>query len=231
MIWNEDILSRPLFKNISTESLAKLLRTNSKRKHYESNEVIFRKGENIKYFCIIERGLLKTSEYTNRGKEMSSSYFYYEKNLGTDYPFAIDAFPFYLIYGGTGKHTMDIYAVKSTTLIKIPIEEFKPIIESDSIFMLNVLNFVSQFACYGQIMLRAVEYRRIEERLAYWMLNVNESRKNIYIPYSQEVLAEMLHVNRSSLNQELGRLREQGLIDIYKRKITIKNLDYFIDLI
>ncbi len=230
-IWNEDILKRPIFKGISTESIARLLRTNSQRKSYEPNEVVFRKGDSLKYFCIIEKGLLKSSEYTNGGKEMSSSYFYHEKDMGTDYPFAIDAFPFYLIYGGMGKHTMDTYSVKSSTIIKIPIDELKPIVESDPVFMKNVLMFVSEFACYSQIMLRAVEYRRVEERLAYWMLNVNESRNNIRIPYSQEVLAGMLHVSRSSLNQELIRLREEDLIEINKRKIIIKNVKYFLDLI
>ena len=231
MIWSNDILNRPLFEKISTESIAKLLRTNSIMEDYETNEIVFRKGEDLNYFCIVVKGLLKSSEFTTKGKEISSSYFYYLKDMGRDYAFAIDAFPFYLIYLGHGKHTMDTYAVKNSTIIKVPVEELMPIVESDPVFMKNVLTFVSKFAYYSQVMLKTVEYRRIEERLAYWMLEVNESQNSIRIPYSQEVLAGMLHVNRSTLNQELGRLREEELITISNKRIIIKDVEYFKNLI
>lgn len=38
-------------------------------------------------------------------------------------------------------------------------------------------------------------------------------------------MAEVLNVSRTALSRELGRLRDEGLIDITGRTVTIKNIE------
>lgn len=41
------------------------------------------------------------------------------------------------------------------------------------------------------------------------------------IPLDRQGLADYLYVNRSALSRELGKLREEGLIDFHKSKFTL----------
>jgi len=220
--WN-----RLIFKNISKDSREAILKINSRECVYAANELIIEEGEEIKDICVILEGVLKSTEYTSDGKELNSSYFYVGKKINSSYPFAGDAFPFYLIYGGIKRYFFNTYSVKKSRVIWLPVKELLPIIERDSIFLKNVLQFVAEYACYSKIILRGVQYRKIEDRLAYWMLNLNDPDKDIPIPYSQEVLADILHVSRSSLNQELKRLKNEKIISYNGKSIKILNKNYF----
>lgn len=222
---------RLLFKNISKESREAIEKIKSRECTYGANELIIKEGEEIKDICVILEGVLKSTEYTSDGKELNSSYFYLGKNLDSSYPFAGDAFPFYLVYGGIKRYFFNTYSLKKSKVIWLPVDELLPIIEKDPIFIKNILQFVAEYACYSKIILRGVQYRKIEERLAYWMLNLNDYSGKIKIPYSQEVLADMLHVSRSSLNQELKRLESEMLIRVNGKDIEILNMNYFINIL
>ena len=47
----------------------------------------------------------------------------------------------------------------------------------------------------------------------------------IQLPHNREQMAEVLNVSRTALSRELGRLRDEGLIDITGRTVTIKNIE------
>ena len=42
---------------------------------------------------------------------------------------------------------------------------------------------------------------------------------------AREALADFLNVSRPSMSRELGRMKEEGLIDFYRSSFTIKNLE------
>jgi len=48
---------------------------------------------------------------------------------------------------------------------------------------------------------------------------------NIVLPYSREKMAQIINVTRPSLSRELTNMKDEGLIDYYKSKFTIKDLD------
>lgn len=44
------------------------------------------------------------------------------------------------------------------------------------------------------------------------------------IPFSRQHLADYLNLDRSALSKELGKMRDEGLLDFYKNTFTIRNL-------
>lgn len=215
LFWN-----RTIFEGISDESKISIEKMNKKESSYNANELVIAEGEEISYICIILEGCLKSTEYTSSGKALNSSYY-----------FGGDAFPFYLVYSGIKKYFFNTYALKKSKVVWLPVDELKPIIDKDHKFLHNILRFVSEYCTYSKITMRGTQYRKIVERLAYWMLNINNPNDYIKIPNSQEVLADILHVNRSSLNQELKKLKENKIISIENKKIKILNLKYLEDLL
>ena len=45
------------------------------------------------------------------------------------------------------------------------------------------------------------------------------------MPHNREQMAEVLNVSRTALSRELGRLRDEGIIDITGRTVTLKDVE------
>ncbi len=213
---DERFWDRVIFRNISEASKKAIMSINKKEQTYHANERILEEGEPIDHICVIVSGVLKSTEYTLDGKELNSSYFFGEDT----YPGG-DAFPFYLVYGGMKNYFYHTYCLKKAHVVWLPVDELQPIINSDPVFLQNVLTFVSQYTCYSKLMLRCVQYRRVKDRLAYWLMHLNDPNGSIRIPNSQEVLADMLHVNRSTLNQALQAYVDEEVIRMDGQNIWV----------
>lgn len=217
---NDLFWDRMIFEGISEESKKAIENMPKEEKSYKANELVSSEGEAIESVCIIFTGALKATEYTSEGKELNSSYY-----------FAGDAFPFYLVYGGIKKNFSNTYALKKSRVVWLKVKDLIPIIDNDQVFLHNILRFVAEYCCYSKLIIRCTQYRRVLDRLSFWLLHVKNPDKIIEIPNSQEVLADILHVNRSSLNQELKFLDTEGIIELEKKKIRVIDKEYLQSLL
>jgi CRP-like cAMP-binding protein len=63
----------------------------------------------------------------------------------------------------------------------------------------------------------------IDERLARWLLSVQDSLEADELPLTQEFISQMLGTRRASVTVSAGSLQEQGVISYSRGKITILN--------
>ena len=73
----------------------------------------------------------------------------------------------------------------------------------------------------NQLYLNCLNYQTVRERIAYWIVGIRqiEARQEVHMPRSQRIFANMLHVNRSSLNQELKQMEREGYFLLDKEKM------------
>lgn len=209
-----------IFEGISEKSKEALRNIKKREASYSSNDLVISAGEDIKEICIILEGVLRCTEFTNVGKPVNSSYY----GPGV-------SFPFYMLYGGESVYSFDTYAIRKTKVVWLAWDDIKKIIEEDINFMRNVMIYIAEFTCYNQRVLRALQYRRVRDRLVYWLVNINNPSITINIPISQEVIADILHVNRSTLNRELNILRDAGAIAIANKRIDVLDFQYLKNLL
>lgn len=205
--WNVEI-----FQNLSAESKQSLNNMVTIERSYLPNELVLSEEDEIQYVCIVLEGCLKSTAFTNDGKQQNASFF-----------FATDIFPLYMIYGGVTRYFFNAYSITKSRLLWIRIPEFIAIIDADMTLMHNVLRYVSKYACYNKLLLRALHYNKVVSRLAFWLLYLNNSNEKIEIPHSQEVLANILHVNRTSLNLEFRNLEKENIITKKGKYIVIND--------
>jgi CRP-like cAMP-binding protein len=62
---------------------------------------------------------------------------------------------------------------------------------------------------------------RVDARLCRWLLRARDLSENEYLPFTQEYLAEMLGVRRTSVTEVAHTLQEAGLIKYARGKIQI----------
>jgi CRP-like cAMP-binding protein len=55
-----------------------------------------------------------------------------------------------------------------------------------------------------------------------------QKRQRIRLTLSKKALAEMFGISRTSLSRELGRMRDEGLIDFDQKTITILDPDFLL---
>ena len=86
-----------------------------------------------------------------------------------------------------------------------------------------ILRFV--YALFGQIVQTAVcnRFHLTEQRLACWLLFAHDRLDMDTLPITQEALAQMLGTDRASITRTARKLREAGLLDYGRGKITIRD--------
>src|SRR5262245_12983056 len=86
-----------------------------------------------------------------------------------------------------------------------------------------ILRFV--YALFGQIVQTAVcnRFHLTEQRLARWLLFAHDRLDMETLPITQEALAQMLGTDRASITRTARKLREAGLLDYGRGKVTIRD--------
>ena len=70
----------------------------------------------------------------------------------------------------------------------------------------------------------------LDERLARWLLQAHDLLDGDLVPLTQEVLSQMLGVNRSSVTLAARRLQEAGLIDYHRGHIRLLDIEALRDV-
>lgn len=179
---------------------------------YKASQIVQSRGAEIKHFGIVKEGLLKAENNTFQGVDLCNTYF----ECG-------DVFPEFLYFTGTRIYTYTLVAVKRTTVCWIPAHQFEELIQEDHKLMYSFMLYMSQRGLKNQLLINCLNYHSIRQRIAYWLLGMNDLSENevIPLPCSQTVWANTLHVSRSSLNQELKRMEEKGYFRIEERHLTL----------
>ncbi|MDU4215866.1 MAG: Crp/Fnr family transcriptional regulator [Veillonella sp.] len=100
-----------------------------------------------------------------------------------------------------------IKATKATKIMFIPLETF-------------IKTLPDCHQCQTKILSNLLE--DLSEKA---ILLKRQHSNTIQLPHNREQMAEVLNVSRTALSRELGRLRDEGLIDITGRTVTIKNIE------
>lgn len=174
-------------------------------KTYEAAQCIHPQGTKITHFGIVENGILKAVAHTENGMELCHAYFE-----------AKDIFPEFLYFSGKKNYSYSLVAEKKSTVVWVPVHVMEDMLEKDQPLMYALLLHISQRGFKNQLYLNCLNYQTIRERIAYWIVGMHNiaPAESIHMPCSQLMLANMLHVSRSSLNQELKLMEKDGYFQI-----------------
>lgn len=174
-------------------------------KTYKTAQILRSQGDPIEHFGFVVDGVLRAEKYTTQGSDLCCAYF--ENN---------DVFPGLLYFTGKRVFTYTLVAVKRTTVAWMAISDVEAMLEEDANMMYAFMLYISKRGMKNQLLLNCLMYQTIQERIAYWLIGMNNMTQNerIPLPKSQTIWANTLHVSRSSLNQELKRMEKEGYFKI-----------------
>lgn len=201
------------FKNINRKVINELIGKGKITKHfYNKGMTIHEQNTKSSGIDIVWEGKLIAYSLTINGSETIVSEFSKNDIIGAN-----------LLFGDENRYPMNIYCLEDSILFhieKTAIEELLKIhgfvIEFIRSLSLNSQGMNKKIVMYTQKTLREnlLDYLRA--------LSASQNSQVVALPITKKELADRLGVQRPSLFRELKQMKDEGLIDIDNRIITLK---------
>lgn len=180
-------------------------------KNLARDEYLFRQGADSEGFYVVQRGAINVHRVNPAGKEQVIHVFRAGESLAE----AALASP-------TG-YPADARAVEASTVLLIPKAPFLSFIGRRPDFALRMLGSMSAHLRVVIGMLDDLTLKDVETRLLNWLMKRERTATNgvITLTGTKRVLAAELGTSSETLSRTLGRLRDEKIIAVGTRTITV----------
>lgn len=134
-------------------------------------------------------------------------------------------------FAGTGRWPNTVMAATAGKVLFIPYTQLsQPCCRACDFHQALIRNMLGIIAGKALIMNSRMNYLRLRsmrEKLAAFLYDQQRQSgsRTFLVTMNREALADFLNVSRPAMSRELGRMKEEGLIDFYRSSFTIKNLE------
>jgi CRP-like cAMP-binding protein len=209
----------PLFGKLSRDEIDTLLHY-ARVERYPAGYEIYAKGDPGQSMMAVLRGTLKMTSVSPEGKEVVFNIM----NPG-------DIFSEIAFLDG-GERSADAVAMTSCELLVLNRRDFMPILEKRADICMILLRILCQKLRQTSEQVEDVMFRHLESRVAKAVLQLAESVRLhglqstcIELHLSQKELGSMAGGSRESVNKILQNWHRQGLIDLGKASVLIRDIE------
>ncbi len=181
---------------------------------YNKSEEVLPTIKNENIVCIVMEGSAQILYIEYNGNEILVENLYKDSVFGTN-------------ISGTNYDNCEIVAKSEMEVLVI---DYNKLLDSRNLnhpyfntFLRNLFDITSMKFKERNKRIRILEKKQIREKLLeYFEIEYNSNpSKAIYLPFSLKELADYIAVNRSAMFRELQRLKNDKLIEVNGRKITL----------
>ena len=131
------------------------------------------------------------------------------------------------LFGNRERYWYDAVAVTDIAVLEMPWDFFyhfcSNACDHHKQLTQNMLEILSENNFKITRKLHIVTTSSLRERIAIWLIDSRDEEENVELRMNREQLADFLGVARPSLSRELMRMQADGLIQVSKKKIAIRN--------
>lgn len=212
----EILLKCQLFKNMSfeeIEAICDMVSTNVSK--YHKSETIFDEGDSCDSLGIVLKGRVELSTYFISGDV---------SNLITLNQ--SDIFGEAILFSPNDHYPVTVTSLTSTEILFLTKDNILNIIAINSKFLENYLLLLSTKLLFFNDKFKLLSLNSIRGKIAHVLIKLSKEQNSLKVklPFSKEKMALHICTRRPSLSRELGKMKNDGLIDFDKSYITI--LDY-----
>ena len=176
------------------------------RRSYKKGETIFFEGDECKTIGVVEAGEVSIKSYFSNGKEVVYNTIQKGEMFGNN-----------LIFSSNPHYRGDVIAEQDSTIFFINKESLLSIMQKDIEFLNLYLTRQSDFSKTLNLKIKLLTINAASDRLIYFLtINKNEIHYK-----SITKLANELYLTRESLSRTLKKLKENKIINVSKKTITL----------
>ena len=216
----DGLLNSELFTGLDRENLRAVLElTHARLKNLKKNEIIYHYGDDVREVGIVLDGFVVAEANNAEGEKTNLSMVMPGEEFGA-----------FLILSGETRSTMQVYAgarsvvvfLDMTALVQETSHSPEALKVMDNLlhsFAKKLLDRHRRLHIYGQ--------KRIRSRVRMHLLMLDRVGDEVLVPMSRTEWADYLGVDRTALARELGRMRDEGLISLDKRRVRLLDKAFF----
>ncbi|MDO5664242.1 MAG: Crp/Fnr family transcriptional regulator [Bacteroidia bacterium] len=211
--YSQTIFQCPLCNSIpkkDRESFLNDVRYNVKR--YGKGDMLVAQGSVYEQLYIVVKGEVSTEMSDEKGDFMKIELIKSPNPLATGFLFATD-------------NISPVTAIAKTDCVAvlIPKDNVYLLMSKYPDFMKAFLSYISNKVTFLSEKLRLTSLRTIRAKLGYYVLKESKGGQEFQLKMSKEDLSRLFGVSRPALVNVMMQMADEGLIDVDRRKIFIKN--------
>lgn len=204
-----------LFREIRKEDIMKMVTcAKAVEKQYPAGAYIFRQEDKPFYLFLLLQGSVCITKHFPSGKR-DILYMIEEGNV----------FGEIFLFGDRDQYWYDAVANENSVIMAIPWDFFYHFCENaclhHQLLTKNMLDILSQKDFMLTKKLHIISTASLRERIAIWLVDAMDKDGCVMLQMNREMLADFLGVARPSLSRELGRMQDDGLIQVEKKEIRV----------
>lgn len=211
-----DVISRvSIFHLIEEKELVRIFsELNISETNFKKDTLLAMQNEYCNRLILLLSGSVK-AEMINSSGQMVKVEDIYAPN-----PLAI-----LFLFGQNNRFPVQIIARENVTALVISKQSIVKMLSMNQTLLKNYLDVSAEFASKLSQKLHFMSFRTIRQKLAAYIINLSKESQSDVIEFdkTKSALAEYFGVSRPSLERELAKMQQDGLISIQKKKIEIKN--------
>lgn len=205
--------SMPLFSGFAENELAEALGNRLLIRSFRKNEIIHLQNERAKSMDIILEGGVTVQSIDENGNILSIVNLNEGDMLGCN-----------LIFSNDNEYRMTIIAIENTKIFSMSREQVLKFCQTNEEFLIKFLEILSDKALVLTTKIRSLARKTIREKIMDFLIfeSGRQDSKTIKLSISKKELAEKFGVERPSLQRELRKMKDDGLIDYDSKIIELK---------
>lgn len=210
-----DVLRRSrLCRNLNEDELERLLVKEGTVRSFSRGERVFQEMDRPEAVYVLLGGSVIIAKETFSGKRILLTQL--------EMPGAL----FGEVYAFMEKSSYDMYveAVQKTSVLVLDNRIFT---EKGDILSRklreNLLEVFAEKAYNMNQKLRILGSGTLRERIVRFLVECQDSEGEIHMKLSREEMADYLNITRPSLSRELGKMQEEGILELSRRQIRVKD--------
>lgn len=206
-----------LFKSIKKEDILKILEDIPYSvSSYSKNEIIALEHSNCSSLGIILQGNIEIHKSFVSGQVVTIN------NFGTG-----NIFGEALVFSDKHTYPATIVSSNDSKIMYIKREDIVKMMNLDSRIIDNFMGVLSNRILMLNERITNLSYDTIRKKIINILLNEYKRQRSfrLILPYSRKKMAQILNIPRPSLSRELANMKEDSLIDYYKNRFEILDLE------
>lgn len=213
-----DILSKCiLFQDIEADRIKEILYLIPYNiKKYEKNNIIAIEGDDCNSIGIILEGEIEIHKPFHSGKTLTINHFKKGNVFGEA-----------LVFSGQHLYPATIIATDESYIMYLKRDIILKLMTLDERIIKNFMGLLSNRILMLKDRITNLSFDSLRKKISNIILieYKRQNSSNIILPYNRKRMAELLNIPRPSLSRELINMKEEGLIDINKNKVSILDLN------
>ena len=202
----------PMLADIPAEALDRYYTENRIRlRHCAKGATVHRQHERCTALDLVASGSLAAYALAENGSAMGMFTFQKGGLIGAN-----------LLFGDRNEYPLNIYCMSKCSLLQIDRDVIVEFLH-DNRFVMGYVRSLSMNAQGMNQRISMLTLKTLRENLLdyLWRQSVLQGTKTVALPISKKQLADFLGVQRPSLFRELKKLKDEGLINVRNREITL----------